>query len=744
MKTATRAYKSQMAKLLRNHSYVGIAFGNIDVSAGSDGAWEGAVVPWSDNSTIDFTHIYGDTIATLELNRWRLDGGQIILPRTPYDDGLVGSAMSDVDGNIDYTITRDFEFSHALPGITVTFDSTVNEFPTECDVTFVDEDTMDWVVQVTPTKVTEEVVQVCETTRHMEIHISKMLPYRRPRIRTTLWGIGYSYTNADLVSCSQSVDVDPLSRRLPQEKFSFTILDYNHTFDPDNPTGIYTTINRGAPIEISYGYELDNGQIEWLQSDTYSLDNKPTFANSKVSFQGTGLLGMMTNNYYKGMLGNISFYDLAIDILEDANLTPSASGEDPWDVDVSLRNMYTTAPMPIQSHAACLQMIAHACNCRLYTDDQNVIHLKPFGVTPVGVFSGVLSDNGHAFISSWDSVDYGGDNESTYVTLELNRWVLGSAQEIANASNLMPKGYVSSFISDDEGENLGAVWEKSFDVLHDIPRVVITFDDVLGEYPETLVVTYYDRNDSVIGTKTVHPDDTTFNVESEYEDCARFTVAVTDTRVPYRRARVSKVAYFETDYSLTLGAIKQDTIVTSKLDKLRNVLVSEYTHTKANNSLSKLYEATTDETELHIEYSLASDITVTVTGGTIVSQHIYSQAADLELSAGTKTVLVQGITVNEGSVVHTYEYGSSGEDDIEENHLITNKAMADAHAEHVATYLQLRNTYDASYRGSPELEAGDIISLQTLYDNVVYGIVLVDKIDFNGSLSGNLKVKGLA
>lgn len=744
MKTATRAYKSQMAKLLRNHSYVGIAFGNIDVSAGSDGAWEGNVLSWSNNESLDFPHVYPDTVATLERNRWVLSGKQIILPTANVNSGLVGNAMSDSSGTVSYSVTRNFAFAHALAGLTITFDSVTGEYPTTVSVKFVDEDGNEHTETVNPTGVTVEVPYVCETTRQVVITFSKMIPYRRPRLLTTLWGIGYSYGNANLVSCSQANDVDPLSRRLPQEKFSFTVLDYEHKFDPDNPQGVYSTINRGAPISVSYGYELDDGTIEWLATDTYNLDNKPTFKNSKVTFTGTGLLATMTNNYYKGQLGQTNFYDLAVDVLEDANLTPSASGADPWDVDVSLNTMYTTAPMPIVSHAVALQMIAHACNCRLFTDDQNVIHLEPFGVTPSGLFGGTFEDDGHAWISSWESVDYGTDPESTYVTLEPNRWVLNSSQVIANESNTTPKGYVSDTMSDTSGESLNKTWTKRFDITHDIPRIVLTFDPILGEYPNSLVITYYDRNDAVIGTKTVSPNAVTYTIESEYEDCAYFTVQTVSTRIPQRRARLTKASYFETDFALTLDSIKQDTIVTSKLDKLRNVTVAEYSYTKGDTNRTKLYEATTTETDLHIEYQLASDITITVTGGSVVSSEVYAQAMDVVLTSGTKTIVVEGITINEGSVVHTYAYGSSGEDDIEENKLITNKAMADAHAEHVSKYLTLRNTYDSEYRGNPELETGDIISLQTPYDNVVYGIVLVDQIDFGGSISGKLKVKGLA
>ena len=55
----------------------------------------------------------------------------------------------------------------------------------------------------------------------------------------------------------------------------------------------------------------------------------------------------------------------------------------------------------------------------------------------------------------------------------------------------------------------------------------------------------------------------------------------------------------------------------------------------------------------------------------------------------------------------------------------------------------MRNTYQISYRGNPELEAGDIIGLQTLYTDNIDALILVDEIKFNGAVSGKVKVKGL-
>ena len=94
-------------------------------------------------------------------------------------------------------------------------------------------------------------------------------------------------------------------------------------------------------------------------------------------------------------------------------------------------------------------------------------------------------------------------------------------------------------------------------------------------------------------------------------------------------------------------------------------------------------------------------------------------------------------------MVVSYDVAGDGETDVEENPLITSDGMSDALAEHVAKYLQMRNTYDASYRGNPELEAGDIIGLQTRYTDDMDALLLVDEIEFNGSLKGKVKVKGL-
>ena len=195
-----------------------------------------------------------------------------------------------------------------------------------------------------------------------------------------LYGVEKTFLNSDIVSTRQTHNVDPLSRRLPQETMQFVILDYEHNYEPDNPSGIYQYVDKNSPVSIQFGYELPNGKVEWLKPDKYVLNSKPKASRNQATFSGTGLIGSLSGTFYKSKLGSKNFYDMAEEVLLDAGLTLSEQGTNPWVIDESLTQMFTTAALPIDTHMNCLQLIAHACRCRLFTDDDNIIHI----ITAVG------------------------------------------------------------------------------------------------------------------------------------------------------------------------------------------------------------------------------------------------------------------------------------------------------------------------------------------------------------------------
>lgn len=798
MKAVSRAYKNGMLQLLRERSYAIVKFYNIDTEAANDGTWTAnGEVSWSSFDTLDYEFEYDETIVTLEWNRWELDGKQDILYNNPRD-GFISNKLSDSNGNFSsYCIMeRQFQDIHMFPGLTLTFDSRVEEWPTSVTFRFYLNNQLIKEVTSAVTSLVAEIETSVESADKLQIVFNSALPYHRPRVQYIIYGIGREYTNNDILNLEQYTDVDPLSRRLPDETFTFTILDYQHLYDPDNPNGIYRFVDINSPVYVKFGYTLSDGSIEWIKEDHYLLNAQPEVFNNQATFTATGLIGSLTDIYYKSRLGRKSFYQMAEDVLLDAHLTPTTRGKNPWVIDETLTSMYTDAVLPIDTHMNCLQLIAHACRCRLYTDDDNIIHIEQFGVTVSGIFSGSFTDNGHTSYSEWDSVNTGQNVQETYATLEWNRWELNGTQTIL-PDMPKPTGYISSYLSNDIGDfiNYGVdvrfyvdengdliaegrdandfylsngnlyytgnaniyvedgniyvngtggtepYFTRVFDVKNDLPIVGFRFDSIMDEYPELIEVKYYE-DDRLLETHEVTPDDSEYHVYSTAENVNKIVVTCKQT-LPYYRFRISKVYYRQTDFSLNFDNMTISTQRITKIDKLKNVTVSKTIYTPSERA-TRLYQATTDEEELHLEfYSAAENITVTLSDGLIESLSVYARAVDLKVTPGMKTITITGNVLATTEAVKTYVVSNKGETDIEENPLITDDDMRDELYKHVANYLQMRNTYDVDYRGNPELEAGDVIGYQTAYTDEFYALVLVDQLRFGGSLSGSVKAKGL-
>ncbi len=749
MKQVSEEYKNSMKSMMRNRSYVKVEFSNIDVEAAADGVWvSNGEADYSDLDMINYAHNYPEAYATLEWNRWILDGTSVIIqdPIGNVKDGFVSDILSGETGTFtqEPTLTRTFSQARTFQGITLTFDTRSNEWPLSVTVSFYFNGEIVGMKTASPTSSVLIVESESSSVDKVEVVFHQAIPYRRIRVEQTSFGVQKEFTGQEIVSTSQSHDVDPLSRRLPTETFQFTILDYEHNYDPDNPQGTYIYVDEKSPVSIQYGYELPDHTIEWIKPDRYLLDSKPTVQNNQATFSATGLIGSLNDIYYKGKTGDQSFYDMALSVLEDANLGLTPDGKKPWEIDESLKSMYSTAALPIDTHMNCLQLIAHACRCRLYTDDDNVIHIRPFGVTVRGIYSGQWSDNGHSSYSEWETVDRGNDLNFTYATLELNRWILDGKNQKVVPWKQMGLGYLSESLSNASGTfDVEPEITRTFDVPHNLSVIKIQFDTVLGEYPSGIQVQYY-RDSVLLDTQVVNGiDSPEISVTSELAlECDKIVITL-DGGLPYRRVRVSKVYYRENDFTLDFSSIAENSQKISKIDSLKAVTVAQYSYT-VGNDVQTLFEGSTTDTQFHVEFSSAAqDVQIQVEGGELISSKIYARAADLELPAGTKNITIKGKTLSENSTVTTYPVSSSGEIDKEENPLITNQEMRDALAEHVASYLQMRNTYDVDYRGNPEIEVGDIIGLQTLYTGEMDALVLVDEISFNGSLSGRMKVKGL-
>ena len=75
-----------------------------------------------------------------------------------------------------------------------------------------------------------------------------------------------------------------------------------------------------------------------------------------------------------------------------------------------------------------------------------------------------------------------------------------------------------------------------------------------------------------------------------------------------------------------------------------------------------------------------------------------------------------------------------------DNPLITNKTVLDLVSEAAKSYYRLRDKYQISYLGYPQLEVGDCIKLSSIYEQDASVVVEQNNLTFNGGWNGTVKV----
>lgn len=402
MRTVSQAYKEQMRKPIRNRSYVKIRFMQIDVGAAADGQYvdngHEYLSEWGSVDVQEYKSPF--QYGSLETNRFILDGTMAMAPDPGSQVTPTGFVSNKFDGGV--RITRSFQDKHGFLGLTFRFDTHCGDYPTNMVIRYLNDGAVVDEFTVEPDAPVYVVERRIERMDGLEIELNAMnLPGRRPRIESILYGIEKIFEVDRVESVAQVSDVDPISRRLPTETLEFSLLDYEREYDPDNTAGYWSYIDSKSPIYIAYGYELDDGSIEWLPYVRYELSGRPMVAGQKAKFTASGLLDGMARTYYKATFSSKTLYDMAVSVLEDAGLPLTASLEKPWVLDSSLKSVITTGLLPIATHKECLQLIAHAGCCKLYTDDNNVIHIEKMVIpeTPEDITIDLNCDLGEPSVS---------------------------------------------------------------------------------------------------------------------------------------------------------------------------------------------------------------------------------------------------------------------------------------------------------------------------------------------------------
>lgn len=389
----------QLKKPKRNLGFLKVKFNIVDPETNPDLSSNSEEI-FSDLDNIKETTIpQSKNYATLEKNFWLLNDSQPIYGSEELEQTYVSSYMSDKNCLFSdkACITLTSSVYLTTLGLTMVFDSIDKNYAKKLKVKAYRDSTMIMDKDYTLSSYSDRLIfadnEELVRWNKIEIYfIESSLPYRRIRVNQLLFGIMETYTDENLISAESKEKTTMINSELPTHTFKFTIDNMNKLFNPDNPQGWYRYILQQQPISYEWGYQLDDGTIEWILGGKMLLTGSVEVGENQVSFSTTSLINYLTKVYKKGVYNSSgrSLYDLAVDVLEDSNIDSSQ-----YNLWSSLKSIKTDAPLPKLEARQLLQIIATTGNCILFTNRENVINIQPFNyvLNPDGMSYDFITSN---------------------------------------------------------------------------------------------------------------------------------------------------------------------------------------------------------------------------------------------------------------------------------------------------------------------------------------------------------------
>jgi hypothetical protein len=387
MQLVSNTYKTAMAQAFRNRSYVEVVLEIMDSTANTDAALsDSGHAVFSDVTAAIGVLRPSKLYATMEYNRFPVDGSQYILPDS--GERAAQGYCSDVLSKDDCTfgtnpvVSINFSQLHNILGFTIVFDTTENLYCTDFTARIYNGTTLLNTFTITGNSKTEYMIDTpLNDFNKIEVEFVKTSQvHNRVHVFGFAFGLIKTFTNDQLMDgMTQDTAVNPISTELPTVQLDFSIDNYDGSYNPDNPASIYECLQQEQAVTLSYGYDTGNG-IEWLKGGRYYLFDWNVPANKQTaSFTAKSLLEFMQQTYTKGVYNpeGTTLYDLATTVLLDAGIPKGSDGANPWILDSSLKTIKTTAPLPPKTHRELLQLIANAGMCVLFVDRDGKINIAP-------------------------------------------------------------------------------------------------------------------------------------------------------------------------------------------------------------------------------------------------------------------------------------------------------------------------------------------------------------------------------
>ena len=568
------------------------------------------------------------------------------------------------------------------------------------------------------------------------IKVNPTIPYRRVRIYSLLFGRGLTYNDSQITDASQDMYESAICENLPQHDFSFSMTNYDKFFNVDNPLSDINFLETGQEMSVQYGYQLDNGTIEWVKGGTY-LNSEWESDDNSVTIKGVDRLRQLEQSYNQKFTTPTNYGGMIREIMAEANLT---EGEEYY-IDSSLNTKTFDTLLPTMSAKEALQLIASATNTRLCIDrDGKICFKKPktifkytnytenVPIVPLDNYFEIFDVNG--VYQSLQESDANGELYCYILVYENSGVKIGAVKYLILKSNAKSI-YVGASTTQDGS------WHETYNCA-DYPDGIYPIDTPPSTYEIKVIINSIDTPNS-------------YFILNEFKLTSKL---VSDDYFKVER----------TDMMSSPKAIKGELV--------KEIIVKGYTWTVGTTSEVILEQdlASTPELPLTLDFTepckyetQLTDYPINIDG--TVYYPVLSDAGPYRCIIGAKLAMKGTGTIIDAPanvtfpytkiIINGYKYikkegqrvislNNTGSTVTIDNPLISSLESAtdwNTRVERLTDYYKNSIEYEYDTRGNPELEVGDIIAQENDF-NAELKVQITDvNLDYNGAFSGSMTTK---
>lgn len=589
MQAASNEYKDMMRRKWRNPlSHLCVTIGLINQQAQAS-----AYIPEPDVYTY-----YSDLVkpmdnykvqelyATCDQDYTTVDGSMYFLPRDAADVVLNQGIVTDgLQGEIEIR----FPVQYDIKGLTVEFGKA---YPVDFSI-ISDGNTVEITGNASGHYVTEEIFPAATFLRFVPSVMAN--GQSRLRINQITMGIGIYFDSKKILSATKKEHISPISEELPTIDFSVTVDNKDRAYDVENEESTVNFLEIGQSIEALYGQAMDDGTIEWIPGTSLALKSWSA-DDTEMDFQASDRFDGMDGTYYRGRYhpDGMSLYDMAVDVLADAQV----DYRDYW-IDPYLKDVLVVNPMPVVAHKEALQLIANAGRCILYQDRTGRIILKSSFVPDMEAASdnetyfshaSAILDHAEKEAYALPGQDYTGTSGAQYFL----------PRQTTNGATYLNTGYVSEAVAEEDG------------LFTDNPTVEITTEAAYKcfgltlefgrNWPDTVIFHAY-YNNAAMEDYTVPGLTQTYVVSHEFPEFDRLVLEFSKG-CPNNRVALDNIIFGDsTDYVLEYGVELTKTPKGTQLAKVRELQVVRTIYNLSTEDAKELARETISVTALDNRYT---------------------------------------------------------------------------------------------------------------------------------------------